>query len=228
MKIKIITLFPEVFKPLLNSSLIKKAQQNNLVEINLFNLRDWAKDKHRTVDDTPYGGGAGMVLKADIIDKALAELKTKKSKVILLTPQGETFNQKMARDLSQEEELILISGKYEGFDERVRKLVDLEISIGNYVLTGGEIPAMTITDAVTRLIPGVVGKEESLQTESFSKKDLLDYPEYTKPREFRPKSIPNGKALAVPSILLSGDHKKIDQWREKRQKEKTSRKSSNI
>lgn len=220
-KIKIITLFPEVFQPILNSSILAKAQKNNLCQIEIYNLRNWAKNKHRKVDDKPFGGGAGMVLKADVIDSALADLKTKNSTTILLTPQGKIFTQKLARNLSRKKELILISGKYEGFDERVRKLVDLELSIGQYVLTGGEIPAMAVTDAVVRLLPGVVGNKESLETESFSNDDQLDYPEYTRPRQFKSKSKPKLETLKVPEVILSGDHKKIEIWREEKSKDKS-------
>jgi tRNA (guanine37-N1)-methyltransferase len=221
MIIKILTLFPQTIKPLLDSSIIGRAQKNGLIKIKIFNLRDWTDDKHKQVDDTAYGGGTGMVLKADIIDKALSDLKTSQSKIILLTPQGKTYNQKMAEKLSQEKEIILISGKYEGFDERVRKLVDLELSIGNYILTGGEIPALAVTDSIARLIPGVVGKQESIKNETFAQKNLLDYPEYTKPRSFKSQSKPNLGKLEVPKILLSGDHNKIKKWREKEAKEKS-------
>lgn len=221
MIIKILTLFPQTIKPLLDSSIIGRAQKNGLIKIKIFNLRDWTDDKHKQVDDTAYGGGTGMVLKADIIDKALSDLKTSQSKIILLTPQGKTYNQKMAEKLFQEKEIILISGKYEGFDERVRKLVDLELSIGNYILTGGEIPALAVTDSIARLIPGVVGKQESIKNETFAQKNLLDYPEYTKPRSFKSQSKPNLGKLEVPKILLSGDHNKIKKWREKEAKEKS-------
>lgn len=223
MKIKILTLFPEIFKKTLSFSLLGKAQDKGLITIETYNLRDWAKDRHKRVDDKPYGGQPGMVLKPDIIDRALVDLKTKKSQVILLTPQGQTFNQAMAKELSDKEELILICGRYEGFDERVRELVDQEISIGDYVLSGGEIPALVLVEAITRLIPGVVGKEGSIEAESFSGKErLLDYPQYTLPRELTPKSKKLGRSR-VPEILLSGDHQKIRAWRKKKAKEKTEK-----
>jgi tRNA (guanine37-N1)-methyltransferase len=221
MKIKIISLFPEVFNPLLKTSILKRAQEKNLCQIEVYNLRKWAQDKHSQVDDKPFGGGAGMVLKADVIDRALADLKTKESTTILLTPQGETLNQKIVRNFSKKKELILICGKYEGFDERVRKLVDIELSIGNYILTGGEVPAMAVVDSVVRLIPGVVGNRKSIKTESFSKEGQFDYPEYTKPREFSPLSKPKLDRLKVPEILLTGNHKKIKNWRKKQIEKKS-------
>ena len=226
MKIDILTLFPEMFKGPFDKSIIKRAVDNNLVKINIHNLRKWAKDKHKTVDDRPYGGGAGMIIRVDIIDRAISKLKTQNSKIILLSPQGKIFNQRKAQNLSKLDHLILICGHYEGFDERVRKLVDEEISIGDYVLTGGEIPAMVIVDSVVRLIPGVLKKREATKFESFSSLNsefltlnsppaprlrragkLLEYPQYTRPVEF--------KGSKVPEILLSGDHKQIEKWQKK-------------
>ena len=226
MKIDILTLFPEMFKGPFDKSIIKRAVDNNLVKINIHNLRKWAKDKHKTVDDRPYGGGAGMIIRVDIIDRAISKLKTQNSKIILLSPQGKIFNQRKAQNLSKLDHLILICGHYEGFDERVRKLVDEEISIGDYVLTGGEIPAMVIVDSVVRLIPGVLKKREATKFESFSSLNsefltlntppaprlrragkLLEYPQYTRPQKF--------KGLKVPEILLSGDHKEIEKWQKK-------------
>jgi len=221
MKIKILSLFPELFTDFLKTSLLGKALKKSLLEIEVLNLRDWAKNKHQKVDDKPFGGNAGMVLKADIIDAALKDLKTAKSQVILLTPQGKTFSQQKAGELKDLSEIILICGRYEGFDERIRKLVDQEISIGQYVLSGGEIPAMVIIEAVSRLIPGVANKQESIETESFANNsDLLDYPEYTLPREFKSKSK-KLRTLKVPKVLLSGNHKKIKHWREQKAIEKT-------
>lgn len=221
MTIKILTIFPEIFKEFLKTSLLGQAQEKGLITIEIFNLRDWAKDKHKRVDDKPYGGKAGMVLKADIIDLALAEIKTEESQVILLTPQGKSLDQGLVRKLSKERELILICGRYEGFDERVRQLVDLELSIGDYILAGGEVPAMVIVESLARLIPGVVGKEESIEAESFSTREkLLDYPQYTLPQELTPKSKKIGK-LEVPEILLSGDHQKIKEWRKRKAWQKT-------
>jgi len=225
MKIKILTLFPELFGNFLKASILGKALEKDLLEIEIFNLRDWAKDKHQKVDDKPFGGNAGMVLKADIIDAALKDLKTSKSQVILLTPQGKTFSQQKAVELKDQSEIILICGRYEGFDERVTELVDQEISIGQYVLSGGEIPAMVVIEAVSRLIPGVANKQESIETESFANgSDQLDYPEYTLPREFKPKSK-NIKSLKVPLVLLSGDHEKIKQWREQKAIKKTEKRN---
>lgn len=208
MKFTILTLFPEAFESYLNISLLKRAIAKKFVSVEIKNIRDVATDPHKTVDGRPYGGGVGMVLRVDIIDKALKKLKlkSKKSKIVLLTPQGKVFNQKIARDLSKVENLVLICGRYEGFDERVRNLVDMEISIGDFVLTGGEIPAMAVLDAVARLAPGVVGKSESLVNESFSEK-LLEYPQYTRPEVYN--------KMKVPKILLSGDHGAVDAWRRK-------------
>jgi tRNA (guanine37-N1)-methyltransferase len=194
-------------------SIIKRAQDKQLVEINIHNLRNWAKDTHKTVDDRPYGGGAGMVLKVEVMAEAIASLKTKNSKIILLTPQGKTFNQAKAKELSKAEHVILICGHYEGFDERIREyLVDEELSIGDFVLTGGELPAMMIADAIVRLIPNVLKKEDATVSESFTD-NLLEYPQYTRPEEF------NG--WKVPEILLSGNHKEIAKW----QKEMAVRKT---
>ena len=209
MKIDIITLFPEMFKGPFEESIIKRAQEKELVEINIHNLRDWATDKHKTLDDKPYGGGGGMVLMVEPIYKALKDLKTKNSKVVLLTPQGKVFNQKKAQQLSKLKHLILIAGHYEGFDERIREhLIDEEISIGNYVLTGGELPAMVVIDSIVRLIPGVLGTEESLIDETHTKPGYTKYPVYTRPENFR--------GWKVPETLLSGNHKEIEKWRKKK------------
>ena len=203
MKIDILTLFPEMFDGFKNESIIKRAIDSKKVEINTCNFRDFAKNKHKKVDDTPYGGGAGMVLMCQPIYDAVESLKTDKSKVILLSPQGKPYTQKKAYELSKEEHLIFICGHYEGFDERIGTLCDEEISIGDYVLTGGELPSMVITDSVVRLLPGVI-EEESHEIDSFNE-NLLDYPTYTKPRNY--------KGMKVPEVLLSGDHKRIDEWR---------------
>jgi tRNA (guanine37-N1)-methyltransferase len=206
-----------------NESLILRAQKRGLINLKIHNLRDWAKGKHRQVDDSPYGGGAGMVIKVDVLDRALSTLKSKiqkpKSKIILLTPQGKKFNQQTAKKLAKYKHLILIAGHYEGFDERIRKLVDEEISIGDYVLTGGELPAMVITDAIVRLLPGVVGKNESVENESFEN-NLLDYPVYTKPEVY--------KKWRVPEILLSGDHQKIAEWRLSEAHKRTQKKRPDL
>lgn len=214
MKIDVLTIFPKMFSPL-EESLIGKAQKKGLVKINIHDLRDFTTDKHRSVDDRPFGGGPGMVIRIDVIDCAISNLKSKNSKIILLSPQGKVFNQKKAQILSKLDHLILICGHYEGFDERIREhLIDEEISIGDYVLTGGEIPALVVIDATVRLINGVVGKQTSLEHESFSS-SRLDYPEYTRPETY--------KNWSVPEVLLSGDHKKIQSWREKKSLQKTKK-----
>ena len=204
MKIDILTLFPEMFDGFLNTSIIKSARNRKLVSINTINIRDYSLDKHKKVDDTPYGGGSGMVLMCQPIFDAVKSVKKTKSKVILLTPSGIPYKQKMAYDLSKEKHLIIICGHYEGFDERIRSICDMEISIGDYVLTGGEIPAMVLTDSIVRLIPGVINEMSHIE-DSFNENYLLDYPTYTKPREY--------KGMEVPEVLISGDHKKISEWR---------------
>jgi tRNA (guanine37-N1)-methyltransferase len=225
-KFDIITIFPDLFKGFISESLLARAQKKKLIKINLHNLRKWTDDKHKTVDGRPYGGGAGMVLKVEPICKAVKAVKAKngKTRVILLSAKGKTFDQKKAQQLAKYDRIIFICGRYEGVDERVAKHVaDEEISIGNYVLFGGEIPAMVIMEAVSRLIPGVVAKEESIKNESFSgqwkmengkRKMLKEHPHYTRPEVF----ILNGKKLKVPPVLLSGDHKKIEEWRAKKSK----------
>lgn len=209
MKIDILTLFPEMFEGPLTVSMIKRAKQDALVEINTHHIRDWANDKHRTTDDKPYAGGAGMVLMVEPIDRALKDLRKENTKVILMSPQGRKFTQRIAQELTKDEHLILIAGHYEGFDERIREhLVDDEISIGDYVLTGGELPAMVITDAVVRLIPGVLGDSESLEGETHSVDDTPGtnkHPVYTRPENY------NG--WKVPEVLLSGNHAEIKKWK---------------
>mgnify|MGYP001102586999 CR=1 FL=1 len=208
----ILTIFPAIFDSYFKESIIKRALEKKLIKINIHNFRDFAKDKHKTVDDRPYGGGPGMILKVEPIYRCLANIKRrKKSKIVLLTPKGKTFNQKIASTLSKLNQLILICGRYEGFDERVRKLVDQEISIGDYVLTGGELPAMVIVDTVARLIPGII-EAESLAEETFYKKGYIEYPQYTRPEVF--------ESLKVPRVLLSGDHKKIREWRKRHERKK--------
>ena len=203
MKFDVLTLFPEMFKSL-EESIIGKAKEKNLIDINLINIRDFSKDKHKKVDDTPYGGGAGMVMKADVVYDAFKSIKQDNAKVIYLTPQGKTLNQKKVEELSKESHLILLCGHYEGIDQRViDEIVDEEISIGDYVLTGGELPAMIVIDSVSRYIEGVL-KDDSTKEESFSE-GLLEYPQYTRPEVF------NGKQ--VPEVLLSGHHENIDKWR---------------
>ena len=211
MKIDILTLFPEMFNGVFDESIIKRAIEKELVTINLINFRDYSKDPHQKVDDTPYGGGSGMVLSCQPIYDCINDIRTVDSKIILLTPAAKTYNQKQAYDLSKEKHLIIICGHYEGFDERIRKLVDLEISVGDYVLTGGEIPAMILVDSITRLLPGVI-KDESHQNDSYNN-GLLDYPTYTKPAEYL--------GMKVPEVLLSGDHQKIAEYRRQESLKKT-------
>lgn len=217
MQIDILTLFPNMFEGFLNESIIKRAIEKEKVKINIINFRDFTTDPHGKVDDTPFGGGAGMVLQIEPIYNALESIKKEDSHIILLTPSGKTFNQKKATNLTNFKHLILICGHYEGFDDRIKLLVDEEISIGDFILTGGELPAMMITDAVTRLLDGVISKE-SLESESFTE-DLLDYPVYTKPRDF--------KGMKVPEVLLSGDHKKIAEYRKQEQIRLTKEKQEN-
>ena len=204
MKIDILTLFPNMFDGVFQESILKRAIEEGKVEINLINFRDYTLDPHKKVDDTPYGGGAGMVLTCQPIFDCVKSIRKEDSKVILMTPDGIPYKQKMAYDLSQEKHLIIICGHYEGFDERIRSICDLEISIGDYVLTGGEVPAMVLVDPITRLLPGVI-KEDSHLEDSFNENYLLDYPTYTKPRVY--------EGMEVPEVLLSGDHKKINEYR---------------
>lgn len=203
MKFDVLTLFPEMFEPI-KQSIIGKAEEKKLIDINLINIRDFSKNKHKKVDDTPYGGGAGMVMQADVVYNAYKSIKDENAKVIYLTPQGKVLNQKKVEELSKQEHLILLCGHYEGIDQRViDKIVDEEISIGNYVLTGGEIPAMVLIDSVSRYVDGVLS-EGSISEESFSQ-GILEYPQYTRPETF--------EGVKVPEILLSGHHKNINKWR---------------
>ncbi len=218
MKIDILTLFPNMFTGFLEESIIKRAININAVKINLINFRDFSKLSNHQVDDTPYGGGRGMVLRCEPIIDALDSVKTNDSKVILLSPQGKTFNEQKALELKNEKHLILICGHYEGFDERIRNFVDEEISIGDYVLTGGELPAMVITDSIVRLLPDVI-KKESYLNDSFMN-NLLDYPTYTKPPIFRD--------IKVPDVLLSGHHENIKKWREEEAFKNTKKKRNDL
>lgn len=244
MKFDIITLFPQMFEACpehgrggpLSESIIKRAKEKGLIEINLHQLRDFGEGKHKNVDDTPCGGGKGMVLRIDVLDSAISNVKflistrlasgsprrkqnpKAKIRTVLMSPRGRRYNQDIAKELTQYDNIILVCGHYEGFDERVRDLVDEEISIGDYVLTGGEIPAMAIIDSVSRLIPGVLS-EDSPESESFMEKDengdyLLEYPQYTRPIEYKGKK--------VPEVLLSGNHAEIEKWRKNRQKPKNN------
>lgn len=209
MRIDIITIFPGMFAPVLNESIVKRSQNKGKVKIRIHNLRDYSQDKHKKVDDRPFGGGSGMVMRPEPIFSAVENIKskarTRKPRVVLLCPQGEKLNHKVAKRLARYKHLILICGHYEGIDERVRQyLADEEISIGDYVLTGGELPAMVLVDCLVRLIPGVLGDKNSLNFESFAG-NLLEYPQYTRPANYR--------MMKVPAILLSGNHKKIAEWR---------------
>jgi len=237
MKFNIVTIFPKIFDSYFDESILARARKKKLIEINVHNLRDYADDKRRTVDDTPYGGGVGMVLKIEPIYEVLKDIVGKnklkyfkkkirnqesrikknldtsdKTRIILLSAKGKRFDQAMAKRFSKLDKIVLICGRYEGIDERVMKnLADEEISVGDYILTGGEIPAMIIVDSVSRLIEGVVGNKESIKDESFSKKGYLEYPHYTRPEVFSPDKKTNWK---VPDVLLSGNHKKIREWKE--------------
>jgi tRNA (guanine37-N1)-methyltransferase len=213
MKVDVLTLFPAMFAGPLDESIIKRARDAGLLDLKIHNLRDYAHTRHKTVDDRPFGGGPGMLLKPEPIFEAVEGLAQEKTRVILLSPAGRTFTQAVARELAQCEHLLLICGHYEGFDERVREqLADDELSIGDYVLTNGGLPVMVIIDAVTRLLPGVLGDDESSHEESFSD-GLLEYPQYTRPAEFR--------GLKVPEVLLSGNHAEIARWRAEQAKQRT-------
>mgnify|MGYP004622214379 CR=1 FL=1 len=218
MKINILTLFPKMFDGFKSESIIKRAIEEKKVSIDLCNFRDYSNNKHNKVDDTPYGGGSGMVLMCQPIFDAVNDIKKENSKVILLSPQGTKFTQEKAYELSKEENLIFICGHYEGFDERIKTICDEELSIGDYVLTGGELAAMVVTDAVVRLVPGVIDENSHLN-DSFNN-NLLDYPTYTKPRNY--------KGMEVPDVLLSGDHKKIDEWRYNKQLKITEEKRPDL
>ena len=214
MKFDVLTLFPEMFE-ILNQSIIGKAIEKELIDINLINIRDFSKDKHKKVDDTPYGGGAGMVMKPDVVYDAYQSIKDRNAKVIYMSPQGKPLNQKKVEELSKENHLIILCGHYEGIDQRVLdKIVDEEISIGDYVLTGGEIPAMVLIDSVSRYVEGVL-KEDSIKEESFSN-GLLEYPQYTRPEVF--------EGMKVPEVLLSGHHENIEKWRKEKSLEITKKK----
>lgn len=218
MKFDVLTLFPEMFD-CLNQSIIGRAVEKELIDINLVNIRDFSKDKHKKVDDTPYGGGAGMLMRPDVVYDAYHSVKDEKAKVIYMSPQGKTLNQKMVENLSKESHLIILCGHYEGIDQRVLdKIVDEEISIGDYVLTGGEIPAMVLIDSVSRYIGGVL-KQDSIQEESFSN-GLLEYPQYTRPEVF--------EGEAVPEVLRSGHHENIERWRKEKSFEITKKKRPDL
>ncbi len=212
MKVDVLTLFPAMFAGPLDESILRRARESGRLEMALHDLRDWTHDRHRTVDGAPYGGGPGMVLKPEPIFEAIDELATDTTQVVMLTPQGEPFRQATARRLSAHEHLLLLCGSYEGFDERIRTRVHHEISIGDYVLTNGALPAMVVIDAVTRLLPGVLGDDASSVEESFSE-NTLDYPQYTRPAEYR--------GLEVPEVLQNGNHAAIEQWRREQAEQRT-------
>lgn len=215
MKIDVLTLFPAMFTGPLDESIVNRARESGLLDLKIHQLRDWTHDRHKTVDDRPFGGGPGMLLKPEPLFEAVESLQREKSRVILLSPAGRKFDQSIARELAQSDDLILVCGSYEGFDERVREaLADDELSIGDYVLTNGALPAMVVIDAVTRLLPGVLGDDESSHDESFSH-GLLEYPQYTRPAEFR--------GMKVPEVLLSGNHAEIEKWRREQAKLQTER-----
>ncbi len=242
MRFDIITIFPKIFGSYFNESILKRAKKKKLIDIKIHNLRDYTKDKHKTVDDRPYGGGPGMIFKVEPIWRALEKIKSRgsKPKIIMLTPAGKKFDQKMAKRFSKLDRLILLCGRYEGIDARVEKFVDEKVSVGDYVLSGGELPAMVILEATARLIPKVLGHEHSADDETFSvDKDYIEYPQYTRPEKFqipnhkpcppagKLQTLPTGrqansksqilknKILRVPKVLLSGDHAKILEWKKK-------------
>lgn len=218
MKFFILSIFPNMFQSPFSESIIKRAQEKELVEVELVDIRDFTLTKHRQADDYPYGGGCGMVLKPEPVYQAMDFVKEKVKDIytILLTPQGEIFHQEIAKNLVKKENIALICGRYEGFDERIRYLADMELSIGRYILSGGEIAAMVIVDTVTRLIPNVIENPKSLEEETFCNEDWIEYPQYTRPYEFR--------GMSVPDILLSGNHEKIREWRMKMAKRRKNEK----
>ena len=223
----VITLFPEIIADYTKISIVARAIKNKVIQINAHNLRDFTKDSHKTVDDNPYGGGAGMVLKADIMQKAITALQKKnkklKTRTILLTPQGKVFNQKQGERLAKYDRLIFVSGRYEGFDERIRSMVDEEFSIGDYVLMGGELPSLVMIEAISRFIPGVVGKSESVKGDSFSN-GLLEFPQYTRPEIF----MVGKRNMRVTKVLLSGNHKLVDEWRKEESLKRTKKRRPDL
>lgn len=223
LRIDVLSLFPEVFKPLLQTSILGIARENNLVEYELHDIRDYSRDKHKKVDERPYGGGPGMVLRCEPIFRAyeaVRDMSATPGRLILLTPQGKTFNQSMADEFARDKRLILLCGRYEGFDERIRRGLPVEeVSIGDYVLTGGEVAAMVVIDTVVRLVPGVLGHDDSTDEESFTE-NLLEYPQYTRPAEFR--------GMEVPDVLQSGNHQKIAQWRRQQALRRTEKRRADL
>ena len=218
MNFHIITIFPEILNSYFNESILKRAREKDLIKIKIHNLRDWTNDKHKTVDDTPYGGGAGMVMKIEPLAKSIkfikSKVKSKNTKIILLSAKGKKWNQQLAKKYSKLDNIIFVCGRYEGVDERIKKFIDEEISIGDYVLTGGELGAAVMIDSISRLLPGVLGNENSPEDESHSEPGILEYPQYTKPAVFEI----DGKKMRVPIVLLSGNHKEIEKWRKEKKK----------
>lgn len=221
MRFHLITIFPKIFDSYINEGILKRAQNKKIISFKMHNLRDWTNDKHRSVDDAPYGGGAGMLMKIEPLYRALKEIKKsgrniapKNKKIILLSASGKKWNQSLAKKYTKFKEIIFICGRYEGVDARIKNFIDEEISIGDYVLTGGELPALTIIDSITRLLPGVLGNENSALEESHSETGVLEYPQYTRPEIFKVGS----KKYVVPEILLQGDPKKIKAWQKEQQK----------
>jgi len=219
MKFHLLTIFPDIFNSYLNEGILKRAQAKKIIKFEIHNLRDWTKDKHKTVDDTPYGGGAGMLMKIEPLYQAISsikklnkKIKPSKRKIILLSASGKKWDQAKAQKYSKLEEIIFVCGRYEGVDARISNFIDEEISIGDYVLTGGELPALTIIDSLTRLLPGVLGNKDSIIEESHAAIGLLEYPQYTRPEIFKVKN----KKYSVPKVLISGDHKKIKEWQNKK------------
>ena len=222
MKIDVLTLFPAMFAGPLDESIVMRARETGLLDLKIHNLRDWTHDRHKTVDDRPFGGGPGMLLKPEPLFEAIESLKREKTRVILMSPAGRKFNQAIAHELAQQEDLLLVTGHYEGFDGRVQeKLADDELSIGDYVLTNGALPAMVVIDAVVRLLPGALGDDESSRDESFSPgMPGLEYPQYTRPAEFR--------GMKVPEVLLSGNHAEIEKWRREQTKALTKKRRPDL
>jgi len=220
MKIDVLTLFPAMFAGPLDESIIMRARKKGLLDLKIHDLRQWTHDRHRTVDDKPFGGGPGMLMKPEPLFEAVESLQREATKVILLSPGGRKFDQAIARELAEQKDLLLVTGHYEGFDERVREaLADDELSIGDYVLTNGALPAMVVIDAVTRLLPGVLGDDDSSRDESFSH-GLLEYPQYTRPAEFR--------GMKVPDVLVSGNHAEIEKWRREQATKRTKEKRPDL
>lgn len=220
MTFHLLSIFPRMFDSYLDEGVLKRAKEKKIIRFKTYDLRDWTSDRHRSVDDTPYGGGAGMLMKIEPlykalrdIKKAIAKTKASKKKIILLSAGGRTWNQTLAKKYSKLDDIVFVCGRYEGVDARIREFIDEEISVGNYVLTGGELPALTIIDSISRLLPGVLGNKESIVEESHSKTGVTEYPQYTRPEVFRA----GAKKYAVPPVLLSGDHRLIREWREKHQ-----------